>query len=208
MLVTLAGCQEEELTIIEGENDEAFTQDQQLKSLIMSVTSHDGSYDDVVDNSSCFSIDFPYICYYNGYPYPVNSIEDLAVFNNGDNLIPKFPVSITISDYVQAEVPDEETFNLFMDLCANGQLFNESITCLDIIYPIRISVYDPDNSSFETISFAHDKQTFESIVGFDLSLIASIQYPIQIQMPNDVVLTINSNEALKTEILGIIPLCE
>ena len=208
MLVMIAGCQKEELTIVEGEDDEAFTDDRQLKSLLMSVVSHDGSFDDIVDSSSCFSIDFPYTCYYKGYPYPVNSIDDLAVFKNGDELIPKFPVNITFANYLQAEVPDVTAFNQLIDLCANGSLYNDIINCVDIIYPVRISVYDPSNSSFETIIFENDKQTFLSIEDFDVDRIASIQYPIQLRMQNEVVLTINSNDALKTEILSMIPFCE
>lgn len=208
MLVMIAGCQKEELTVIEGQDDEAFNQDRQLKTLVMSVVSHDGSFDDIVDNSSCFSIDFPYTCYYKGFPYPVNSIDDLAIFKNGDYLIPEFPVNITFADYLQAEVPHEEAFNELIDQCANGLLFNEIINCVDIIYPVRISVYDPSTSSFETIVFDHDKQTFQAIVDFDENLIASIQYPIQLRMQNEVVLTINSNDALKSEILGMIPFCE
>ncbi|NNF31105.1 MAG: hypothetical protein HKO61_06765 [Flavobacteriaceae bacterium] len=208
MLMVLAGCQKEELTIIEGQDEEAFTQDRVLKNLIMSVASHDGSFDDIVDKSSCFSIDFPYVCFYNGYPYTVNSIEDLAPFQEGDKLIPEFPVNITFADYIQAEVPNEDAFNDLIAQCENGLLFNQSITCVDIVYPIRISIYNPDNSEFETISFTHDKQTFQSIEDFDASLIASIQFPIQIEMPNNVVLTINSNDVLKSEILDMIPFCE
>jgi len=208
MMVLLVGCQKEELTVIEGQDEESFMQDIQLKNLIMSVASHDGSFDDVVDKSSCFSIDFPYICYYNGFPYPVNSLEDLALFQEGDKLIPEFPVNITFANYLQAEVPDEDAFNQLIAQCENGLLFNESITCLDIVYPIRISIYNPDISTFETVIFSHDKQTFQSIEDFDTSLIASIQFPIQIELPNDVVLTINSNDVLKSQILDIIPLCE
>jgi hypothetical protein len=208
MLVLLAGCQKEELTVIEGAEDESFSQDMQLKSLLMSVASHDGSYDNVIDESSCFSINFPYTCYYNGQPYQINSIEDLAIFKVGDNLIPKFPIEITFANYIQAEVPNEDAFNGLIDQCMNGLLWNESITCVDIVYPVNISIYDPDNANFETITYIHDKQTFQSIEGFDTSMIASIQFPIQIQLPNNVVLTINSNDVLKTEILDMIPLCE
>jgi hypothetical protein len=208
MLVVMAGCQKEELTVIEGTGEESFTQDRQLKNLIMSVASHDGSFDNVVDKSSCFSIDFPYTCYYYGQPYQVNSIEDLAPFKVGDDLIPKFPINITFANYIQAEVPNEEAFNELIDLCENGLLWNESITCVDIIYPVNISVYNPDNGNFETITFTHHKQTFQSIEGFDTNLIASIQFPIQIQLPNNVILTINSNDVLKSEILDMIPICE
>ena len=208
LLLFLAGCQKEEFTVIETPDDASFTQDNELKSLIMSVVAHDGSYDDIVDHSSCFSIDFPYTCYYNGQEYEVNSIEDLSGFNYGANLIPKFPITITFADYASLEVPNIKAFEELINLCANGTLFNDSITCVDISYPIDISLYNTVTSSFETISFLHDKQTFQSIEELDENLIASIQYPIEILLPNNVVLTIESNDVLKTEILSMIPICE
>lgn len=208
MLVVLAGCQKEEFTVIEDPDEESILRDGQLKNLLMSVVSHDGSYDDIVDHSPCFSIDFPYVCIYRGHEYEVNSIQDLYGFDEGSILVPKFPINITFGDYVNLEVPNRETFDNLIALCANGGLWNESITCVDISYPIELSIYDPQTSQFQTVIFEHDKQTFQSIDGFEEDLVASIQYPIQILLPNNVVLTINSNEVLKTEILGMIPFCE
>jgi len=208
LLIVFAGCQKEELTVVQAPDGESFLRDGQLRSLIMSVVSHDGSYDDIIDSSSCFSINFPYTCIYGGKEYLVNSIEDLSVFNEGMNLTPKFPIIITFADYISAEVPNADAFEDFKIACANGTLFNESITCIDINYPVDISIYNTVTSNFETISFLHDKQTFQTIEEMDQSLIANIQYPIEILLPNNVVLTIESNEVLKSEILSMIPICE
>ena len=74
----LLGCQKEKLEIIEAPDEEAsFLFDQQLTSLLKSVASHDGSFDDVIDNSSCFSIDLPYQIALNGETHNVNTIDDL-----------------------------------------------------------------------------------------------------------------------------------
>ena len=208
MLLVLGACQKEELTVVQAPDEESFIQDAQLKSLIMGVVSHDGSFDDIVDDSSCFSINFPYICYYGGREYEVNSIEDLSNFDEGAILIPKFPITITFADYISAEVPNAKVFDNFKIACANGTLFDESITCVDISYPVDISVYNTVTSNFETISFLHDKQTYQTIEEMDENLIANIQYPIEILLPNDVVLTIESNDVLKSHILSMIPICE
>lgn len=208
LLLVFTGCQEEELTVVQAPDDESFIQDGQLKRLIMSVVSHDGSFDDIVDDSSCFSINFPYTCIYRGREYPVNTIEALSVFGEGANLMPKFPVTVTLADYISVEVPNVEVYRDLQNACSNGTLFNESITCVDISYPVSVSIYNTVTSNFETISFLHDKQTFQTIEEMDESLIANIQYPIEILLPNKVVLTIESNDVLKSEILSMIPICE
>lgn len=208
LFVFLFSCQKEELKIVDGEDVEAFAIDEQLKGLVVSVVAHDGSFDDVVDNASCFSIDFPYRCTYNGHQYPMNSIGDLEPWKKGDSLIPVFPIQITFANHIQAEVPNYEAFLTLIARCDNGELFNDIIGCVDLVYPVSIALYNPDSSNFETITFNSDKQSFETIVAFDEHVLVSVNYPIQIKLENEVVLTINSNDILKSEILDRIPFCE
>ena len=208
MILLLAACQKEELRIVDGTDEEAFAIDQELKDLMFSVVAHDGSFDDVVDNSSCFSIDFPYRCTYNGHEYPMNNVQDLEPWPVGANLMPVFPVNITFANYLQASVPDEKAFSFLQDRCANGDLFDDIINCVDIVYPVSVSLYNTATSDFETINFLHDKQTFQSMEDLDENVLISINYPVQIILENEVVLTIESNDILKDEILDRIPFCE
>lgn len=208
LILILAACQKEELKIVEGQEEESFVRDSQLKNLLVSVVAHDGSFDDVMDKSSCFSIDFPYICSYNGHAYPVDSAEDLAPFDAEDNLVPRFPITITYANHQKETIPDIDTFLKLINRCSNGELYNDAIGCVDIMYPVSVALYYPDSSDFETITFTHDKQTFETIFDFDENIIANINYPIEIKLENDVVLTITSNDILKSQILDIIPFCE
>ena len=206
--VILVSCQKEELKIVDGTDEEAFAMDQELKGLMSSVVAHDGSFDDVVDRSSCFSIDFPYQCTYNGHEYPMNSVKDLEPWPDTANLNPIFPIDITFANYIQATVPNQQAFNNLKERCANGDLFDDIIGCVDIVYPISVSLYDPVTSDFETITFLHDKQTFQTIADFEEDLLVSINYPVQIILENEVVLTIQSNDILKNEILDRLPFCE
>lgn len=208
LCVTLLSCQKEELTIVDGQNEESLALDGQLKELVSSVAAHDGSFDDVVDRSPCFSIDFPYQCTYNGHQYPMNTINDLEPWNKGDVLIPVFPINITFANYIQATVPNYEAFSSLIQRCADGELFNDIIGCVDFVYPFSVALYNPNTSNFQTITLLHDKQTFESVYEIDEDLLVSINYPIQLILENDIVITIESNEVLKNEILNIVPICE
>lgn len=208
LLLMLLGCQKEELKIVEGQDEESFINDSALTSLLVAVVSHDATFDDVVDKSSCFSIDFPYVCRYRGHAYPVTGPDDLAPFDAEDDLVPEFPINITFADHSKGVIPDYDTFLKMASRCANGEFYDNIINCVDIVYPVSIALYDPDTSDFRTISFQHDKETFESIVALEENTIATINYPIEIKLENDVVITINSNDILKSEILDILPFCE
>ena len=210
MMVFLAlfGCQKEELTIKETTEEESFLQDIALKKTVLAVVSHDGSFDDVVDKSSCFSIDFPYVCSYNGRPYNVNSVGDLAPFTIYDELIPHFPVDITFADHKTMEVSTSEQFYELINQCSNNQLYNEIISCVDLVYPVSIALFNPDNSNFETVLFDHDKFTFETISGYSENIRAAINYPIQVILQDSTLISISSNEQLKEEILYILAICE
>lgn len=208
ILVVLIGCQKEELKIIESDDEASIMEDIVLKGMILGVVAHDGSVDDVVDNSDCFSIDFPYVCFYNGHPYNVYSVEDLAIFTENDSLRPDFPVNITFANYETIKVPSLNVFTSLINQCADGILFNNIINCVDLIYPVSLSVYDPQTSNFETLVFNEDKETFLAVENFNENTIVTINYPIQITYLDNSVHTISSNEELKKQILILETICE
>ncbi len=208
VLMVLASCQKEEFKVTESQDEQNLTQDDQLLNLVKTVATHDGSFDDIVDSSTCFSINFPYICNANGVAYPVNAPEDLLPFSIYDELIPDFPVTITLANYVDLEIPSYEVLQNVIEQCANGELFNERITCVDLIYPVTVSVYDTVNTNFETRTYNHDRDTFTGIELFGDDHIANLIYPIQIQFENGAILNVESNEQLKNEILGYLVICE
>ncbi|MEM7185216.1 MAG: hypothetical protein AAF466_01050 [Bacteroidota bacterium] len=207
-LLALFSCQKEELTVTEGETETSFLADGQLTGLVKSVASHDGTFDDLVDLSSCFSINFPYRILLNGYEYEVNSIEDLKPITKYDFVVPLYPFSITYGNYQQGEVPTQEVFYNLVEQCNNGLLYDQRITCVDFYYPIQISVFNQETSDFETISFTHDRETFMEIELFDAGTLASINYPITLHLENDETIMITSDQQLKDEILLLLPICQ
>ncbi len=208
MMMLMISCQTEELTVVENQDETESAADAQLLSLVQSVATHDGSYDDVVDGASCFSIDFPYVCQVNGETYTVNSVEDIENFTKYDTLIPVFPVSITYANHVEAILASYEEMEQLAQQCENGDLWNDTITCIDFNYPVSLSLFNPDNSDFQTLTFNHDRDTFLGIQDIETQIIATINYPITVRLENGESITITSNEILRAEILNIIPICE
>jgi len=204
----LFSCQKEEFRIVEEENTEAsILEDQILTNLITSVSSHDGSFDDVVDRSPCFSIQFPYSVYQGDVLIEINSEEDLTMLNDNAEITPVFPLSITLATYDELDVPTETAFNNYIAMCANGEMFNDRIVCIDFSYPISISMFLPADSTFETIVLNHDRDVFTEIESFEGTEVVNLQYPITLLYLDGTSTSINSNDELKAVILEMIPVC-
>ena len=201
-------CQKEELTITQDESESSFLADRQLTGMVKSVASHDGSFDDIIDRSPCFSINFPYQILLNGYLYEVNSVNDLLPITKHDFVVPIFPLNITFANYLETEVATQEAFNSVIEDCQTGLLYNDRITCVDFNYPVKVAIYNSATSDFETMTFNHDKETFTEIELMTQNTLASINYPITLMLEYGDSRVINSNEELKQLIMSVIPDCE
>ena len=204
----LTACQKEETTLIDEPIDDAFTEDAVYKSLMQRITSHYASYDDMIDGSSCFSIDFPYACYVNGYYREYTQQEDLYDLNDTDDISLVFPLNLTFSDYNTATIESEEALVTFKNQCATGGLYDQSVSCIDAIYPMRMALYHEDTAVFETISIANDQDMFLYLNQINPEVIASMNYPVFVQVNRGELIQISSNLEFKTVIQDNIPLCE
>lgn len=209
LLVTLFSCQKEEFRQTQEENTEtSLLGDLQLKELVSAVTSHDGSFDDVIDRSPCFSLVFPYQVIQGGNTIDINSEEDLILLNDNAEITPVFPLELSMATHEILPINDAITFNNYISLCADGTLYNDIINCIDIDYPLELSLYHPTDNNFEILTFLHDRDVFESIDSFEGIEIVNIVYPISVLYMDGSIQSINDNEDLKARILEIIPLCQ
>lgn len=200
-------CQKEELTVVQEQEETSFLADSQLVGLIKSVSSHDGSFDDLVDQSSCFSINFPYELLLNGELVVITSINDLLAIKPMDDVVLVFPIAITTANYIELEVADQATFNNYAFSCATGLMYDDRITCLDFNYPISLSLYNPDEATFKTIIYNHDKETFEGLELFEEGTIATIKFPVSVKMLDGTTINLQSNQELKSRILQMLNVC-
>jgi hypothetical protein len=201
-------CQKESLVVLENNQEPSFFDDAQLVSLLKGVSAHDGSFDDIIDRSSCFSIKIPYGVVLNGESQQINNIEDLQSINESDEVILLFPIEISFATYQEENISSLQEFENVVRNCANGGLYNDRITCVDFVYPFNVGVFDPATSNFETIVFDHDKKTFQSIDSLNSLYLATIKFPIEVVNAEGQYITIATNESLKRQIQSAISLCE
>lgn len=206
-VMILVGCQQERLEVNDSPTESSIMNDAQLVSLLRSVASHDGSFDDSVDNADCFSINFPYGILVNGVPHNITSPEDLGEIPPANSVVPQFPITLTMCNYNEVEVTDLNQLYDYIIGCHSGELFNDVITCVDLGYPVDLSMYNSSNSNFETVTLQHDWDVYSTLETLDPSMLVTLQYPIHLLNQNGDTLVVNSNQDLKFQIARISSFC-
>lgn len=200
-------CQQEELKITENPSDTSIFNDLELASLVRSVTSHDGSFDDTIDSAHCFSLKFPYSLWVNGVQHNMTSPDDFSEIPAGASVVPEFPIILNMSNYTEVEIPSIQVLYDYVVGCHSGLFFDEIITCVDFQYPIDLSMYDSGTSDFQTITLEHDLDVFSTIQSLNPSMLVTLKYPIGLVLQNGDVVEVDSNQELKNQILRIVALC-
>ena len=136
-LALCSSCRQEELRVIQDQQEESFLKDQSLVGMLQGVTAHDGSHDNVIDGSNCFSINFPYACLVDGELQNYEQASDLIDLYLADDIEPIFPITVTHADYTETVISSAVEFDDLIIQCASGSLYNSAIRCVDFIYPFQ-----------------------------------------------------------------------
>ena len=138
----------------------------------------------------------------------IEQASDLETVYDYDEVEPIYPLQITFADYTDAVVDNATAMNDFISGCSNGSYYNQSITCIDLIYPVSMAEYNPETRDFQTLVYDHDRITFTGLRRMlSEGSLVQIQFPISIQVIGGETLQIDSNEQLKAVIYSNIDFC-
>ncbi|WP_179354601.1 hypothetical protein [Winogradskyella vidalii] len=201
-LLCFSSCQDEITDVDTPNEQETILADSVLANLITSTSANYGAYDDVLDNSSCFSVDLPVSILVNGTPVTIDTEADLETWlseqNTNTNVIDfEFPITIIFSDYSEFTIENQEELQGFVDSCEVNA--TDSITCVDFSYPLSFSVFNTGFNLIETLVINNDESLFSffnSLENNQITLIVSLNFPVSLQYTNGEVIEINTNEEL------------
>ena len=202
ILASFTACQKEEDVIIDPtDNSESFNGTSNFAASLLSATQNDGSADNLIDGTSCFSIDFPVDVVANGQQVTLNSIEDLQlvedIFNlfigDTDVLDLVFPLTLISEDFSEQVVNDLASFNSLVANCANN--ISDDLGCLDFQFPITGTLYNAANEQTGTLSINNSSEWFNFLSGLSSDVYVAINYPITVLI-NGASTTVNSNTEL------------
>lgn len=214
LFVLLYSCQKEESTIVQDTNN-SLTANAPLYDLVARIAQNRTSQDNIIDNSSCFSVQLPVEVIVNGQLIAVNSTADyqlvqdaIDAFTTDDDIVSfVFPITVQFQDFQTLTIVDEDAFDDLLDDCEEDENEFNEIDCLDINYPIVINTFDSVNQIANTITIQNDTDLYLFFENIEDTIYVSINYPISIIDANGQNVVINSNEALESAIEEAIEVC-
>lgn len=211
----LYGCQKEIDETIEAPKEEVFTIGSPVADLVRRTALKDGSTDNIIDRSSCSTLILPVTVFVNGKEITLDTPDDfydveliLDEFDNDDDRVEiAFPVTVILADYSELILNDDDDLEDIVEHCVEGGE-DEDIECIDIKFPLRISVFDSKNELSHVETIDNDKDLHEFIHDLDEGDFASFSYPITIILSDGFEMIINNNDELEDIIESVIGECD
>jgi len=214
-LLIFSGCQKEAEEIIDPPSDEVFTPESTVANLIQRTALRDGSFDNIIDGSSCTSLILPITVIVNGLEIILDSQDDfytvehiLDKFDDDDDIIDIFfPVTVILADHSELILTDEHDLEDLIDQCTeDGD--DDDIECVDFKFPLTISIYDSENQLSDVITIDEDKELHKFIHDLDENDFASFNFPISLVLSDGAEMVINDNEELEDILENAIGACD
>ncbi|MCB0398787.1 MAG: hypothetical protein KDD26_04025, partial [Winogradskyella sp.] len=208
-LLFFTACQDEAIDINNPEEQEMIQPNTPLVSFMSNVTANYGEYDNILDESSCFSIELPVTIIVGDVTIIIETLDDLeeledlfAQYQNEDDFFDfVFPFTIIFNDYTEVVIENEEQLEDFIEDCEIED--DEVIECVDFVYPISFSVFNANFNIVDTVTIANDEALYnflEELEDEGNALIVSLNYPVTLVYANGNTIEVNSNQELSDAI--------
>jgi hypothetical protein len=204
VVLFLTSCQEEFEEIGGGEEEQtAIEVGSSTALLIENTSSNDGSFDNIVDGSSCIAVQFPYTVEVAGIQITIDSIADLKVIeelfdevdDDEDILEFIFPITIILSDFTEVEIENKEALRELAADCIEGG-DDDDIECIDFVYPITLFTFDVQNQQSGSVTVNSDREMRLFFKEKEAGELVSIDYPITLEKKDGTTVEITSNAQL------------
>ena len=202
--VTFTSCQKEEEIFIDETNEETITANSVLANLLIRTSQNSGSIDDIIDGNSCVSVKFPVTVIANGQEVILTDEDDLdiveAIFNQFPNDIDTleivFPITVILDDYTEVVVNSQAELDALIAACESSG-GDDSISCLDFEYPITFFIFDNNQQQTGTVTVNNDLELYLFLNGLGDDDYFSIDYPINVILDDNSVVTVTNNAQLQ-----------
>ncbi len=198
-------CQKEETEYIDTTDKDTITANSVITTILGRTAQNEGSWDDIIDGTSCAAIQYPLTVIANGQEVTLQSIADVqlivAIFaqfpNDIDTLEIVFPITLIMWDYTEVEVNSQEELNQIIANCiSNGQGDNE-ISCIGFQYPITIYTYNSAQEQTGTVVINSDFELFQFIQNLDENDVYSLDFPVTVILDDGSTQTVNNTQELQ-----------
>lgn len=214
ILFSFGSCQKEEETIIQDDT-QTFVNNSPIVDLLSRTSQNPTSIDNILDSSSCFSVQLPVTVIVNGQEITVTNEADYQTvqaaideFSTDDDLVNfVYPITIQYQNFQTQVLYDSDDLDDALDECGEDDGFDE-IDCIVLVYPITINVYDSNNQLANTVTITSNSNLFNFLANLTNNVYAAINYPISVVNSNGNTVVINSNNELENFIEDSIDDCD
>ncbi|MFY7670258.1 hypothetical protein ACOSP6_04155 [Tenacibaculum sp. MEBiC06402] len=204
----LLSCRTEDNIIIDPPIEDNLTTASKAANLMSRTSKKDGSTDNIIDNASCVSVQFPLTVSANGTTVVVNDdsdfedIEDIFDLFEDDNdtIVITFPITITLPDYTSVVVNSEAELQTYTQNCSGENEIDDDIECIDFVYPISASVFNETNDLIQTITLQDDKSLHDFIEDLEDYTAVSLNFPLALIQTDGTTIEINTIQELENAI--------
>lgn len=210
----LMSCQSEENEVIQ-DTTQNLSKTSPLTTLLARVTQNPTSKDNVMDNSSCFSVVLPVTVIVNNQNIVVSTSADyqtvqdaIDAFSNDDDIVNFiYPITIQYQNFSTQVLQNSNDLDNALEVCSEDDGFNE-IDCISFNYPIVINVYNANNQLANTITINNNTDLYNFLENLEDNEFVAIQYPISVTDSNGSSITITNNDQLENFIEDSVDDCD
>ena len=205
LVLLFASCREEEFEFVEGPQEEVLEANSRVASLLQRTSTKDGSYDNIIDNANCITVQLPITVVVNGLEINVDSeddfdtIEDVfdALDDDEDSLEILFPITVILSDYTEIVISSEDELEDLIDDCSGENEPDDDIECADIQYPVTASIFNSNNEVLDVITFTNDRDLYRFIDDLEDDDIVNLDFPITVVLFDGSEVRVNDLDTLE-----------
>ncbi|WP_456458887.1 DUF4382 domain-containing protein [Reichenbachiella sp.] len=214
LMLAILACQEDLHEVNQSaESNISFASD--LSGLISSATLKDGSYDNILDNTSALSLQLPVDVIANGQALTISSeadFENIQTIYNQERYLPDsiqlvYPVRGYLSDFREVILNDINELEAVVAQSVEGG-DDEDIECYRFNFPLSIAIYDTQNQRSSTTGVNSDQELYQVFNRLSADHLASFSYPISLTSSEGEVQSISSNLELENLLSSAISLCD
>jgi hypothetical protein len=196
----------------EPDEEEVIVANSVLSNLMLRTSANAVSEDNVIDNTSCFSVALPVTVIIGNIIIAVenqDAIDELEeLLENFEDEIPEFvfPITIIDSDYTETIIENQDQLEALLEDCIDDDV----IECVDFVYPISFSVLNTEFVIIDTVTIEGNEALYEFLENLDNDGVnfVSLNFPVTLVYANGETIEVNSNTELSDAISSVNEDCE
>lgn len=211
-MLFFASCQDEAIEIINPDDQEAIVANSPLSNLMLRTSANAVSNDNILDNSSCFSVELPVTVVVGNITITIENEEGFdeleELLENFEGDVPEFifPITIISADYTETVIENDDQLVALLENCLDD---DDVIECVDFVYPISFSVFNTEFVIIDTITIESNEALYEFLDDLDDSNnLAALNFPVDLVYASGETITVNSNTELSDAISAIDDDCD